>query len=57
MKRQLQKKRLVLPLDAKMIAIAESTTDGTKVTLFAAKDGAIYAQRLEKVTYRILGGK
>lgn len=57
MKRRKQNKRLTgVPTDAKLVAEA-TTTDGTKVTLFAGKDGAIYAQRLEKVTYRILGGK
>ncbi len=57
MKKRKQNKRVTgVPADAKLIAEA-MTSDGTKTTLFAGKDGAIYAQRLEKVTYRILGGK
>jgi len=57
MKKRKQNKRVTgLPVDAKLVAEA-MTSDGTKTTLFAGKDGAIYAQRFEKVTYRILGGK
>jgi len=52
-----QNKRVTgLPLDAKLIAEA-TMADGMKTVLYAGKDGAIYAQRLEKVTYQILGGK
>lgn len=45
-----------LPVDAKMVAEA-TLTDGTKSTIYLGKDGAVYAQRLERVTYLLLGGK
>jgi len=56
-KRKQQSKRVSgVPADAKLVAEA-TLSDGNKTTLYAGKDGAIYAVRLERVTYRILGGK
>ncbi len=40
-----------VPADAKLSAQAGD------VELWIAKDGAVYAVRLERVTYRLLGGK
>lgn len=56
-RRMAQNKRVTgLPVDARVIAEA-TLADGTKQTIWQAKDGAIYTQRFEKVTYRLLGGK
>jgi hypothetical protein len=54
-KRKQSKRVSGVPTDAKLVAEA-TLSDGTKTTLYAGKDGAIYAVRLERVTYRILGG-
>jgi len=45
-----------VPMDAKLVAEATSS-DGTKQTLYLGKDGAVYAQRMERATYLILGAK
>lgn len=54
-RKQNQKRVSGVPVDAKLVA--ESTlTDGTKAQFYAGKDGAVYMCRMEKVTYRLLGG-
>lgn len=53
-KRKQDRKRISgVPLDAKLVAKDPGSSSGE---LWIGKDGAVYLVRLERVTYRLIGG-
>jgi len=58
MKKRREKSKRVsgVPADAKLSAAAKSV-EGGDVEIWIGKDGAVYAVRMERVTYRLLGGR
>ena len=50
-KRKKQQRISGVPADAKLSA------QHGEVEIWSGKDGAVYAVRMERVTYRLLGGK